>query len=163
MSHRRKTVISLPVDLLFQMAANQCRTDSIDIEEGHRIVDGLKSSSGDFDLNNITTSKTTALTQCALDGNLKSVKLLIKLGADINKKDGLGWTALHYAANESHLDIVRFLLRNCANPRAMNRKGQMPIEIAEGEEVRALLARVTIFCSPVGKQYLRSQRLPAWI
>ena len=43
--------------------------------------------------------------------NKDIIKLLLKAGADINAKDNHGTSALQMAANNGHVDIVRFLLK----------------------------------------------------
>lgn len=51
--------------------------------------------------------------QCVLDGNLKSVKVLVEFGVNVNKKDGLGLIFLYYVVSEGYINIVKFLL--CCN------------------------------------------------
>ena len=38
-----------------------------------------------------------ALTQATIDGNIEAAKQAIAAGADVNAKDGGGWTPLHHA------------------------------------------------------------------
>jgi uncharacterized protein len=44
------------------------------------------------------------------DGDLETVKRLLKQGADPNTFDDLGWTPLIHAAKRGHLAVVAFLL-----------------------------------------------------
>lgn len=131
--------------------------------EGKRVIEFLRRRGKDVELDAITASGMTALTQCVLDGNLRSVKALTELGASVNKKDGQGWTPLHYAASEGYIDIVKYLLRCDADVRALDRKNQMPVDVADGEDVRKLLSRVTLFYSPMSKDLTRQASLPAWL
>ncbi|KAJ7383794.1 hypothetical protein OS493_026328 [Desmophyllum pertusum] len=151
-----------PFDLIFQIA---CSKDSLDSEftEAKKMIDFLRKKGREFELDAISASGMTALTQCALDGNLKSVKALIELGANVNKKDGQGLTALHYAASEGYINIVKYLLRCNADVRALSREDQMPMDVADGEDVRKLLSRVTLFYSPIHKKLTRQASLPAWL
>lgn len=48
-------------------------------------------------------------------GYINCIKVLIKHGADINLKDGTGFTALHNAVCENHIDCVRLLLESGAD------------------------------------------------
>ena len=43
-------------------------------------------------------------------GDVRKVRDLLRRGADINKPDGDGWTALIAAAAEGHLEVVKMLL-----------------------------------------------------
>ena len=49
---------------------------------------------------------------------------------DINEKNEHGYTALHYAAMNNCLEVVKFLIENGANINLCNKKGQSPLEIA---------------------------------
>ena len=57
------------------------------------------------------------------------VELLIKGGADVNKKTDTGWTALHSAA-EKRKDIATLLLRNGANPNVRGHGERTPLHEA---------------------------------
>ncbi len=158
-AHRVKSCPQ-PFDLILQIA---CSNDSLDSEftEAKKIINLLRQREREFELDAISASGMTALTQCVLDGNLKSVKALVEFGANVNKKDGLGSTALHHAASEGYIDIVKFLLRCNADVRALNREQQMPMDVADGDDVRKLLSRVTLFYSPISKKLTRQASLPA--
>lgn len=47
-------------------------------------------------------------------GDLGVVKVLIAEGCDLNAFDDMGWTPLHHAAREEHLEVAAFLLENGA-------------------------------------------------
>ncbi len=51
---------------------------------------------------------------------------LLKSGVDIAAVDNQGRTALHYAARMDDLDMVKFLLKNGANPHARDKRGMTP-------------------------------------
>ena len=57
-------------------------------------------------------------------------RLLLDRGADVNAPHGVHWTPLHLAADGGFLQIVQQLLRRGANPRARNRFGEMPYQVA---------------------------------
>jgi ankyrin repeat protein len=96
------------------------------------------------DVDQTTTAGVTALTQSALDGRLESVKLLVELGADVNKKDRFGWTPLHYAVSEGYEHICRYLLHHGANARIENSDGEFPVELADEENIASLMLDATI-------------------
>lgn len=109
------------------------------------------------EINEITTSGLTALNQCVLDGNLESAKMLVELGANVNKKDRFGWTALHYAASEGYEEICRFLLRCGANVRAEDKEGKFPVEVTDDESILRILLRATLLYNmpPLDKESLQ--------
>jgi outer membrane protein OmpA-like peptidoglycan-associated protein len=62
------------------------------------------------------------------------VAMLVEAGAEINKQDINGNTALHYAAKyncgQFHWDAVKTLLENGADPVILNKLNQTPLELA---------------------------------
>jgi ankyrin repeat protein len=50
------------------------------------------------------------LFRAARQGNAIAVERLLKNGADPNQKHQLGWTALHVAAVNGNVDVVKVLL-----------------------------------------------------
>ena len=117
------------------------------------------------EINEITTSGLTALNQCVLDGNLESAKMLVELGANVNKKDRFGWTALHYAASEGYEEICRFLLRCGANVRAEDKEGKFPVEVTDDESILKILLRATLLYNmpPLDKDSLQHSCWCAYI
>ena len=69
----------------------------------------------------------SALMLAALDGNLDLCKVLLEMDADVNKP---GWTPLHYAATNSHIDVIRLLLDNFAYIDAASPNGTTPLMMA---------------------------------
>lgn len=63
------------------------------------------------------------LTRAAGSNDIKTVKLLLKNGADINGKDTNDWTALLYAAAKGHTDMVKLLLEKEADIHTKNSYG----------------------------------------
>ncbi len=55
------------------------------------------------------------LVEAAKINDLEGVKRLLALFVDINTRDPSGFTALHYAAKEGHLEMVQLLLDNHAD------------------------------------------------
>ena len=76
----------------------------------------LKKYSGSIDIFDVRVYvHQTALMRAADGGHKDIVELLLKNGADINKKNESGWTALTVAAENGNTDIVDLLLKNGAD------------------------------------------------
>ncbi|KAM5506514.1 hypothetical protein McanMca71_002105 [Microsporum canis] len=76
-----------------------------------------------------STQQTLPLGEAAAAGNLLTVRLLFGHGEDLNHRDCDCWSAIHWAAEEGHLEIVR-LLDAGANPNAVNSYGTSPLHCA---------------------------------
>ena len=84
-------------------------------------------------------------------GDLENIKTLLKLtrsveGCDkasvqVDIKDRKGETALHKAALWGHRQVVARLLEAGADPKAKNARGQTPVDLAQGEEVKEVLRK----------------------
>lgn len=76
----------------------------------------------------------------SLKGDLELAKRLIERGADVNKP---GWTPLHYAATNGHLEVMELLLDNYAYIDAASPNGTTPLMMAAhygtAEAVKLLL------------------------
>ena len=79
------------------------------IENEVDIVQYLVNIRADFDLQN---KDGYLLIYAAEQGYTDIVKFLIEQGADVNKSDKYGWTALAHAARKGHLDIVKYLVKS---------------------------------------------------
>jgi hypothetical protein len=67
----------------------------------------------------------------AKDGDLLKVQALLKSNPDlVSSKDGLGMTALHWAASKGRKEVAAFLVANKANVNAKNNNGQTPLHDA---------------------------------
>jgi len=75
----------------------------------------------------------TALMLAAQDGQLPLAKALIDAGADVNRRDGEGSTALHWAARSTKPDsgaIILLLATNGADLKAKSRDGKTAVDLA---------------------------------
>ena len=85
----------------------------------------------------------TALISAALEGDSKKVRVLLKLGADINTQDGMGRTALMLAVINRHVKIVKALLHNRADVNITTNDGDTALSLAasggDGAMTKALL------------------------
>ncbi|KAF9817201.1 hypothetical protein SFRURICE_013989 [Spodoptera frugiperda] len=90
-----------------------------------------------------TLHKTSiCLFQACIDDNLDMVEFLVTHGADVNRGDNEGWTPLHATASCGFLSIARYLLENGADVAAVNYDGELPVDIAESDEMAELLQKV---------------------
>lgn len=58
---------------------------------------------------------------------------------DVNTPDAAGETLLHRAAQLGRKDVVKACLQIGVNPFSKNRKGKMPLELCQSDEIRELL------------------------
>jgi len=63
-----------------------------------------------------TTEVNRAFLDAAFNGDTKAVEALLAEGADVNVKDGIGFTALFGAARSGHTETVKLLLAKGADP-----------------------------------------------
>lgn len=65
-----------------------------------------------YNLDSADNKGKTALFHACEFGNLNSVKLLIKSGSDINKRDIFGKTILMYAVESENLELIKYLIED---------------------------------------------------
>jgi ankyrin repeat protein len=58
----------------------------------------------------------TALIHSVFENKFEFVRWLTHNGANIHHQDRIGYSSLHFAAQEKHVDIARFLLEKGADP-----------------------------------------------
>ena len=69
----------------------------------------------------------TMYSGCNEHKQLKILKKLIRLGADVNAHDINGFTPLHYAVSHFNEGMITVLLKHGANPNSENRIGWRPL------------------------------------
>lgn len=72
------------------------------------------------------------------------VALALTLTAEVNAAMALGNTALHAAANMNYPEVARMLIARGARLDVTNLKGETPLAVASGDEVRAVLRSAQI-------------------
>ena len=102
-----------------------------------------------------TASGSTPLHCAVSQRQLKVVKALVELGADLNAPDDQGDTPLHAAARSGTLTIARFLFQHGANLHAVNSQEQTPLQLAAGhvEVGRPETQRLVDFLRKSGSVY----------
>jgi len=68
-------------------------------------------------------------------------QILIRFEADVNLRDRLGMTALHYAVRSHHPSKVRLLLERGANIYQADDRNITPLRIARDDNMREFLLR----------------------
>ncbi|XP_044582156.1 putative ankyrin repeat protein RF_0381 [Cotesia glomerata] len=91
------------------------------------------------DINTLDESSQTVLFAAVESGNLKIVKYLLEMGADINATNNHqfcgGWTALHIAIDLNNEEIVQHLLGNKhCDVNAKTDKGETPLHVAAAKD-----------------------------
>ena len=72
----------------------------------------------------------SSLEYWACVGRTDQVKLELQKGADVNARDDFGYTALHAAAENNHVEIVKLLLTHGADRDAKVESGETAIDYA---------------------------------
>ena len=62
--------------------------------------------------------------------SIEIVKFLVSKGADVNAKNGMGMTALHFAAHTGAFESVKFLISKGANANVRDGMGRTPLDLA---------------------------------
>lgn len=79
---------------------------------------------------NATDKSNSALMEAAIFGDVAVARRLLRAGADIAKRSGMGNTALHWAAMAGRPGMCKFLLANGAELEAVNHDRQTPLHCA---------------------------------
>lgn len=80
-----------------------------------------------INLNVFNSLGESPLMLAALKGQLELAEKLVKKGADVNKT---GWTPLHYAASNGHVEVIKLLLENYAYIDAESPNSSTPLMMA---------------------------------
>jgi hypothetical protein len=79
-------------------------------------------------------------TAAAFGGDVELARLLLENGADVNgREEGIGFTALHSAAQAGNAELVRLLLDHGADREPRTTDGRTPADFAADEATAALL------------------------
>jgi ankyrin repeat protein len=69
----------------------------------------------------------------APDGWMPAMKYLVEeLGADVNQRDNNGYTPLHHAAARGDNEMILYLVSKGADVKAVSRRGQTTVDMANG-------------------------------
>jgi ankyrin repeat protein len=83
----------------------------------------------------------------AMLGRLHIVKVLIELGADVQKKGQFGYTSLHAAAQGGHLEVVQALVKYGASVNCKNDDGDIPLILGMFEKIILMIFLIDMIFS----------------
>ena len=82
----------------------------------------------------------TPLTAASENGHTEVVVALAEAGADVNQiREVDGYTLLHLASQRGRAAMVSTLMMCNASLTVKNRQGQLPIDVADNDEIRQLI------------------------
>lgn len=81
-----------------------------------------------------STGGLTPLHLAARKGSVSTVQVLCLADAEIDAQDNEGWSALHYASNHNHSEVIRYLTRHGANTALETGLKQTPADLATDKE-----------------------------
>lgn len=71
------------------------------------------------------------------DGWLPAVRYLVEVhGADVNRRDHDGYSAVHHAAARGHNELIGYLVERGADVSFVSRRGQTSVDMANGPQQR---------------------------
>lgn len=101
--------------------------------------DETLSSSTASKLNELDARGEFPLYKAAAGGNYDDVKRMLEQGADPSMSTFYKWTALHWAVNNGHKDVIELLLSHGADINAVSDTGRRPLSMAHDEGIRQML------------------------
>lgn len=125
---RKKTKIQFSLGTVFLSAVS-----SGDVEEVKKLL------AKGADINHQNVDGLTALHQACIDESCDLVEFLVDHGARMDIRDNEGWTALHAAASCGSVEIAQCLLDHGADVAAVNNEGELPLDLAEEEDMEDIL------------------------
>ncbi|MDH7445068.1 ankyrin repeat domain-containing protein [Aquimarina sp. 2201CG14-23] len=93
----------------------------------------------------ISTNQVSTFCMAIVKGETDTVKKMIELGSDVNKKSE-GMTPLMYAARYNRVDIIKMLVKKGAKVKARDSKGNTAMKFAKlsnAKEAMAVLKKLS--------------------
>ncbi|GAA4277245.1 ankyrin repeat domain-containing protein [Aquimarina mytili] len=87
----------------------------------------------------LITAQTSPFCMAIVKGDTETVKKLIELGSDVNKKSN-GMTPLMFAARYNRVDIIKLLVEKGANIKTKNSKGYNAMKFAKLSNAKEAIA-----------------------
>ncbi len=109
-------------------------------DEGEKEMADLLRKHGGKTAKELKAEGKISIHEAAEDGNIEAVKQHLAAGADVNAKDGWGYTPLHNAADGGHMEITELLIDKGAEVNAKEEDtGKTPLHYAHNKEIAELL------------------------
>src|SRR5450759_2871265 len=126
----RRSVIPLTLVLALRIGAATAQDSGESFYQAIRNNDlpALRTLLKTAEVNTKDKRGTTPLMMASAYGSIEAMKVLIAAGADVNTKNDLGATALHWCAGD--IDKVRLLMEKGADVNARSKMGRTPLLIA---------------------------------
>lgn len=124
------------IRLLISLGADKRRKDKLgmsplmQVVESKAMEDTIRLLASGTDLEVKINKENTALLLAVKKSNLKSIEVLLDLGADVQTVNLYGKTALHEAVGISNDGMVKLLLQNRAKPNRKDDQGSTPLMLA---------------------------------
>ena len=106
-----------------------------------QLLEDITRSKTKLDVNYLNEYGHTVLGTAAFVGSMRCCKILIELGAAVKKKDGDGWTALHFALARGYLDVAKYLIRCGGDVHMRNEDGDSALDFVKDGEIRIQLLK----------------------
>ena len=84
----------------------------------------------EYDPNENASNYVKMLHQHVRDHDVGKINKLLAAGTDVNEKDWLGYTPLHWACYFGYADLVELLIDKGADPNLVSNTGRTSLEIA---------------------------------
>ena len=124
------------------------------------VIKFLVSHGADIDKPNIGVGTTCLM--CAIRSIVMS-QFLVDQGADVNRKDSFGNTALHIACDNRHINAVRLLVKHGADPSIKNNEGDDVFQKASLQGQHLILDEIVSSVNPpISRQIEYYQLLGAY-
>ncbi|CDS43547.1 protein phosphatase 1 regulatory subunit 12B [Echinococcus multilocularis] len=120
--------VNFPIEVQFHAA---CKNSELDE------VKELLSKGVDIDVANV--DGLTVLHQACIDNNYEVVQFLLSNNANVNAQDNEGWTPLHACASCSYTELAKLLLEHGADAGIVSFEQELPLDVAQGGDMVALL------------------------
>ncbi|KAJ4130236.1 hypothetical protein NW768_007219 [Fusarium equiseti] len=119
----------------------------------------------------ITVHYKTELIKAAEEGRLSDVEACLRQGAYVHAQDRYGETAIHYACENGHLEIVSLLLDHGASIKIIDSHGRSPVQCMQAkkkQEWKKMKSHERLHQDPEDRQLVPSGEIirfgkPIWI
>jgi uncharacterized protein len=110
---------------------------------GHRkLAEYLLDAGADVNQAATNSFKVAPIHAAVSNGDLETVRMILKRGAGVNARQQNGFTALHGAAGAGRIDLIELLLEYGADATVRSDDGKTPVDVAEERGQTAAVNRL---------------------